>query len=104
MPYVKTARAKGISEFKVYFKHILKNALRPILVLLIFRLPILVGGSVIIENIFAWPGISRVILEGITAGDYPVIMMTTLMVAFVMLACSLIVDIVMAILDPRIRY
>lgn len=102
--YVKTARSKGIPEYKVYFKHIFKNALRPILVLLIFRLPLLVGGSVIIENIFSWPGIGRVILESITAGDYPVIMITTLMIAFVMLVCSLLVDIVMAIIDPRIRY
>lgn len=102
--YVKTARAKGLSEFKVYFKHIFKNALRPILVLLIFRLPLLVGGSVIIENIFSWPGIGRVMLESITAGDYPVIMVTTLMVALVMLLCSLLVDILMALIDPRVRY
>ena len=102
--YVKTARAKGIPEYKVYLKHIFKNALRPILVLLIFRIPLLVGGSVIIENIFSWPGIGRVMLESITAGDYPVIMITTLMVAFVMLLCSLLVDIALALIDPRIRY
>lgn len=104
MDYVKTARAKGVSEWKVYFKHIFRNALRPVLVLLIFRLPLLVGGSVIIESIFSWPGIGRIILDSVTAGDYPVIMVTTLMVSIVILIASLLVDIIAALLDPRVRY
>lgn len=102
--YVKTARAKGIAEWKVYVFHIFRNSLRPILVLLIFRLPLLVGGSVIIESIFSWPGIGRVILQSVTSGDYPVIMVTTLMVSIVILLASLLVDIVAALLDPRVRY
>lgn len=102
--YVKTARAKGVPEWKVYVKHIFRNALRPITVLLIFRLPMLIGGSVIIETIFSWPGIGRVILSSLTSGDYPVIMITTLMVSVVILLVSLLVDIVAALLDPRIRY
>lgn len=102
--YVKTARAKGIPEWKVYVKHIFRNALRPITVLLIFRLPILIGGSVIIETVFSWPGIGRIILSSITSGDYPVIMVTTLMIAVVILIVSLLVDVVAALLDPRIRY
>lgn len=102
--YVKTARAKGVPEWKVYVKHIFRNALRPITVLLIFRLPMLIGGSVIIETIFSWPGIGRVMLASVTSGDYPVIMVTTLMIAVVILFVSLLVDIVAALLDPRIRY
>lgn len=102
--YVKTARAKGVPEWKVYFKHIFRNALRPVLVLLIFRLPLLIGGSVIIETVFSWPGIGRIILQSVTAGDYPVIMITTLMIAVVILFASLLVDIVAALLDPRVRY
>nr|WP_264297834.1 ABC transporter permease [Streptococcus pneumoniae] len=102
--YVKTARAKGVPEWKVYFKHIFRNAMRPILVLLIFRLPMLIGGSVIIESVFSWPGIGSIILSSVTAGDYPVIMITTLMISVVVLFASLLVDIMAAILDPRIRY
>ena len=102
--YVKTARAKGVPEWKVYFKHIFRNAMRPILVLLIFRLPLLIGGSVIIESVFSWPGIGTIIISSVTAGDYPVIMVTTLMISIVVLFASLLVDIMAAILDPRIRY
>ena len=102
--YVKTARAKGVPEWKVYFKHIFRNAMRPILVLLIFRLPLLIGGSVIIESVFSWPGIGTIIISSVTAGDYPVIMVTTLMISVVVLFASLLVDIMAAVLDPRIRY
>lgn len=101
--YVKTARAKGVPEIKVYVKHIFRNALRPILVLLIFRLPALIGGSVIIESVFSWPGLGSIILTSLSAGDYPVIMITTLMIATAILLSSLLVDIVIAYLDPRVR-
>lgn len=104
MDYVKTARAKGVAEWKVYTKHVFRNALGPVLVLLVFRIPMLIGGSVIIEKVFSWPGIGDVILSSITAGDYPVIMATTLLIAVVMLVSSLVVDILAAYLDPRIRY
>lgn len=103
MDYVKTARAKGIPEWKVYVKHIFRNALIPVLVLLIFRLPTLISGSVVIESVFSWPGIGRIIVNGVNSGDYPVIMVTTLMVSFIILLSSLLVDIVSAYLDPRIR-
>lgn len=101
--YVKTARAKGISEWKVYTKHVLRNALGPVLVLLIFRLPMLIGGSVIIETVFSWPGIGGIIVSSVSSGDYPVIMITTLMVSFAILLASLLVDVMAALLDPRIR-
>ena len=102
--YVKTARAKGIAQWKVYTKHVFRNALQPLVVLLVFRLPILIGGSVIIENIFSWPGIGQVILTSMVSGDYPVIMVTTLLIATVILLASLLGDILAALLDPRIRY
>lgn len=101
--YVKTARAKGIPEWKVYVKHILRNALTPVLVLLIFRLPALISGSVALESVFSWPGIGNVVVNSVSSGDYPVIMITTLMVSFVMLVSSMLVDVVSAYLDPRIR-
>lgn len=101
--YIKTARAKGIAEWKVYSKHILRNALTPVLVLLIFRLPTLISGSVALESVFSWPGIGNIIVNSVSSGDYPVIMLTTLMVSFVMLLSSLLIDILTACLDPRVR-
>lgn len=101
--YIKTARSKGIPEWKVFIKHAFRNSLGPILVILMFRLPVLIGGSVVIESVFSWPGIGSIILAGVTSGDYPVIMVTTLMVAAAILFSSFLVDVVTAILDPRVR-
>lgn len=101
--YVKTARSKGIPEWKVYIKHAFRNAMRPVLVILCFRLPMLIGGSVVIESVFAWPGIGSVITNAVVAGDYPVVMVTTLMVAAAILVASFLVDVVTALLDPRVR-
>lgn len=101
--YVKTARSKGIPEWKVYLKHAFRNALRPVLVILCFRLPMLIGGSVVIESVFAWPGIGSIITDAVIAGDYPVVMVTTLMVATAILIASFLVDILTAALDPRVR-
>ena len=101
--YVKTARMKGISEAKVYVKHAFRNAVRPVLVILCFRLPLLISGSVVIESVFAWPGIGSVITDAVVAGDYPVVMGTTLMVAAAILVASFLVDVLAAALDPRVR-
>lgn len=101
--YVKTARMKGISEAKVYVKHAFRNAVRPVLVILCFRLPLLISGSVVIESVFAWPGIGSVITDAVVAGDYPVVMVTTLMVAAAILVASFLVDVLAAALDPRVR-
>lgn len=101
--YVKTARSKGIPEWKVYLKHAFRNAMRPVLVILCFRLPMLIGGSVVIESVFAWPGIGGIITNSVTAGDYPVVMVTTLMIAAAILVASFLVDLLTAMLDPRVR-
>lgn len=101
--YVKTARSKGLPEWKVYLKHAFRNALRPVMVVLVFRLPLLISGSVVIESVFAWPGIGSTITDAMVAGDYPVIMVTTLMVAASMLLASFLVDFLTALLDPRVR-
>lgn len=101
--YVKTARMKGLSESKVYVKHAFRNAVRPVLVILCFRLPMLISGSVVIESVFAWPGIGTVITDAVVAGDYPVVMVTTLMVAASILVASFLVDVLAAALDPRVR-
>ncbi len=101
--YIKTARCKGIPEWKVYIKHGFRNAVRPVLVILCFRLPMLIGGSVVIESVFSWPGIGSVITSSVIAGDYPVVMVTTLLVAAAILIASFLVDVLTALLDPRVR-
>lgn len=101
--YIKTARSKGISEIKVYFKHAFRNSMGPILVTILFRIPGLIGGSVVIETVFNWPGVGSTLMGAVTSGDYPVIMVTTLMLATVMLSISFLVDVLSAMLDPRIR-
>ncbi|MGP1410849.1 MAG: ABC transporter permease [Peptoanaerobacter stomatis] len=101
--YIKTARSKGVSEAVVYFKHAFRNSMGPILVTIMFRIPGLIGGSVVIETVFNWPGIGSTLMGSVTSGDYPVIMVTTLLLAVVMLTISFLVDVLSALLDPRIR-
>lgn len=101
--YIKTARSKGLPEWKVIIKHGFRNALRPVLVIICFRLPMLIGGSVVIESVFSWPGIGTIIASSVVSGDYPVIMITTLMIAAAILIASFLIDVFTALLDPRIR-
>lgn len=101
--YIKTARSKGLGEGVVNVKHGLRNALTPVLVLLCNRLPFLVSGTVVIETVFNYPAMGSMILEAISAGDMPVVMVTTMVVAVVTLIASNLVDIVTALLDPRVR-
>ena len=101
--YIKTARSKGIPEWKVYLKHGFRNAMKPVLVILVFRIPMLVGGSVVIESVFSYPGIGLTMTNAIVSGDYPIVLVTTLIIAAAMLICSFMVDVFNALLDPRIR-
>lgn len=103
MDYIKTARSKGIPEWKVYMKHAFRNALMPITVLLCFRLPILVGGAVVTESVFAWPGMGGMLLDAISGKDYPVVMITAMIIAVMTLIASFLVDMLTAILDPRVN-
>ena len=73
------------------------------MVVLVFRLPLLISGSVVIESVFSWPGIGITITDAVVAGDYPVIMVTTVLVAAAMLIASFLVDVLTALLDPRVR-
>jgi peptide/nickel transport system permease protein len=101
--YVRTARAKGLSERVVIFKHALRNALLPLITLFAFLLPSMFGGSVIIESIFSVPGMGQLGFEAVLSRDYPVIMAITTISAFLTLAGLLISDILYAALDPRIK-
>jgi peptide/nickel transport system permease protein len=102
--YIRTARAKGLSERVVIFKHAWRNALIPIITLMGYIFVILVEGSVVVENIFSWPGMGQLAVLSLNQRDYPVIMAIVLLSAVLILIGTLLSDIVYAIVDPRIRY
>ncbi len=101
--YIRTARAKGLSERSVIFKHALRNAMIPIITLLGLYLPFLLSGAVLIETIFAWPGMGRLIVDAIFQRDYPLVMATSFVIAAMVVAGNLIADVLYAVVDPRIR-
>jgi peptide/nickel transport system permease protein len=102
--YVRTARAKGLPERTVVFKHALRNALIPVITLLGLYLPVLFSGTVFIEYVFAWPGMGSTIVGAINTRDYPVVMATSLIFAVMVVVGNLIADVLYALVDPRIRY
>lgn len=102
--YVRTAKAKGLSQFFVVYKHALKNAFIPVLTVIGLQTGALLGGAVLTETIFAWPGVGRYIYEAISSRDYPVIQSGILIIAFLFVMINLMVDLLYAAVDPRIRY
>jgi peptide/nickel transport system permease protein len=102
--YIRTARAKGLSERVVIFKHAWRNALIPIITLLGYVFVILVEGSVVVENIFSWPGMGQLAVASLQQRDYPVMMGIVLLSASLILIGTLLSDIIYAIVDPRVRY
>jgi peptide/nickel transport system permease protein len=102
--YIVAAQARGIPNRKVVYKHGLKNALVPILTMLGLQFALLMAGAVLTETTFSWPGMGRLLLERIYARDYPVIQGVVIMIALVVALASLIVDILYALIDPRVRY
>jgi peptide/nickel transport system permease protein len=101
--YVRTARAKGLSEAKVILKHALRNALIPIITILALQLPILLGGALFIEQLFAWPGMGRLTVNAIFVRDYQVIMGTTMIAGVMVVLSNLLADMLYAVVDPRIQ-
>lgn len=102
--FIRTARAKGQRMFVVIYKHTLKNALIPILTVIGLQTGLLLGGAILTETIFSWPGIGRYIYEAISYRDYPVIQSGILIVAFLFVMINLIVDILYTVIDSRIKY
>ncbi len=102
--YTRTARAKGLSERRVILGHALRNALLPIISLLGLYLPLLFGGAVVIEVVFAWPGMGRVLYNSVAARDYPVVMAASFLFGVLVLFGNLVADLLYAAVDPRIRY
>lgn len=101
--YVRTAKAKGLTPDQVHYKHALRNALLPFVTMFGLILPGLIGGSVIIESIFAWPGMGRMAYEAILARDYPVILTINFVSAVLVLIGTFISDLLYLVVDPRIR-
>lgn len=102
--YIRTSYAKGLPSWKVHYQHGLRNAILPVITVIGLQLPRLVGSAVIVEQVFGWPGIGRLALNGAFDRDYPVIMGATLVVAVTVTMANFLVDITYAYLDPRITY
>lgn len=102
-PFMTTAKAKGASSLRINILHGFRVALTPVVVLVGFRLPTLISGSVVIEQIFQWPGIGSEFLSAVRAQDYPLIMMIALLSTAAVLIASLLVDLLTAVIDPRVR-
>jgi len=104
LDYVRTARAKGLPEWQVVTKHILRNALIPVVTVIGLQLGLLLSGAVLTETIFSLPGLGRLMINSILSRDYPVVQAAALLTAFVFVVVNLLVDLSYAYLDPRIRY
>ena len=102
--YVTVARAKGLSSHRVILSHAFRNALLPLITVIGLSLPSLIGGSVVIESIFGWPGLGTYSITAVTQRDYPVIMGINFVAAIVVLGSNLLADVAYGIADPRIRY
>ena len=102
--YVRTARAKGVPELGVVYRHALRNALIPVVTVIGLQLGFLLGGSVIVETIFAWPGVGRAIISAIGDKDYPVVQTGVTLLSVTFVGVNLLVDLLYAFLNPRIRY
>ncbi|MCP8617924.1 ABC transporter permease [Salirhabdus salicampi] len=102
--YIRTVRAKGAGQFLVVYKHALKNAIIPVLTVIGLQTGVLLGGAILTETIFSWPGVGRYIFDAINYRDYPVIQSGILIVAFIFVMINLIVDLLYSYIDPRIKY
>lgn len=104
LDYVKTARAKGISEYHVIMRHALRNALIPVITVIGIQFGALLGGAVITETVFAWPGIGRLLIQAINQQDFPLVVGAVTIIALIFVFLNLLVDLTYGFLDPRVRY
>jgi ABC-type dipeptide/oligopeptide/nickel transport system permease component len=102
--YMRTARAKGLEEPLVLSRHALKNSLIPILTMLGLQVAYMLGGAVVVENVFAWNGVGRLAVQAILQRDFPLIQGFVLLFAVIVISVSIVVDILYAVVDPRIHY
>jgi len=101
--YVTTARAKGLASLAVIVRHAFRNALLPLITVVSLRLPVLVGGAIVVETVFQWPGMGQLSVQAIQQRDYPVLMGLTIMISIIVLIANLLADVLYAYADPRIR-
>jgi ABC-type dipeptide/oligopeptide/nickel transport system permease component len=102
--YVRTARAKGLCERVVVLKHALRNALVPVVTVVGLELGRLLGGVVVVESVFAWPGLGRMLLEAIQARDFPVVQGSVLLFSVFLILTNFAIDLCYGVIDPRIRH
>ena len=102
--YVRTARAKGLAEARLVWRHALSNALIPVVTVIGLQVGTLLGGAIIAETIFAWPGIGRLLIQAINQRDYPLVQGTVLLTAVVISLINLSVDLLYGAINPRVRY
>jgi peptide/nickel transport system permease protein len=102
--YIRTARSKGLQENRILFIHAFKNAALPLVTLVGIDLPLLIGGAVVTETIFAWPGMGRLFIDHLTRSDYPVLMGLLVMISLAVVVFQLLTDVVYTMIDPRIRF
>jgi peptide/nickel transport system permease protein len=103
MEYIKTARAKGVAEWVVVIKHAFRNACIPVITVLGIQFGQLLGGAIVTETVFAWPGVATLTVESIRNQDFPVVQCAVVLLALVIVAVNFIVDIIVGLIDPRIR-
>lgn len=101
--YVTTARSKGLANLTVITRHAFRNALLPLITVVSLRLPVLVGGAIVVEAVFQWPGMGQLSVQAIQQRDYPVLMGLTIMISIIVLLANLLADVLYAYADPRIR-
>ncbi|WP_042165306.1 ABC transporter permease [Paenibacillus gorillae] len=101
--YIRTARAKGVREGRVIYKHALRNALIPIITVVALDLPLLVAGAALTENVFNWPGMGRLFVEMAVAREYSVLMAITMIVAVIVIVGNFVADVLYAVVDPRVQ-
>jgi dipeptide transport system permease protein len=101
--YIRTARAKGLSEFSVIFKHALRNALIPVITVIGLQTSILMTGAILTETIFSWPGIGKWLLEAVYRRDYPVVQGGVLLIASLVILVNMVVDLLYVLINPALR-
>lgn len=102
--YVRTAWAKGLHERRVIVEHVLRNAAAPVITVVGLQFGRLLGGSIVTETVFNWPGVASLTVRSITTSDYPVVQVATLLLASLVIVSNLLADVAVAFIDPRIRY
>ena len=104
MDYVRTARSKGLLEHLVIYKHAARNALIPLITIIVFQLPSIFGGAILTETIFSYPGMGRLYFDALGGNDWPIVMVILFISAILVVVATLIRDILYTLVDPRIKF